>query len=35
MPSGAIEKQRGVCAVGAVARDLVEMKLHHVDVGIG
>ena len=35
MPSGAIEQQDGVCALGDVARDLVEVKLHHVGVGVG
>ena len=35
MPSGAIEQQDGVGALGDVARDFVEVKLHHVGVGIG
>ena len=35
MPSGAVEQQNGVGAVGDVARDFVEMQLHHVGVGIG
>ena len=35
MPSGAIEQQHGVGALGDVARDLVEVKLHHIGVGIG
>ena len=28
MPSGAIEQQNGVCALGDVARYFVEVKLH-------
>jgi len=35
MPSGAIEKQHGVNAFSDGERDFVEMKLHHVRVGIG
>jgi hypothetical protein len=35
MPSGAIEQQDGVCAFSDIARDLVEVKLHHVGVGVG
>ena len=35
MPSGAVEQQDGVCAFSDVARDFVEVKLHHVGVRIG
>ena len=35
MPSSPVEKQRGVSALGDVARDFVEVKLHHVGVGVG
>ena len=35
MPSGAVEQQHGMRALGDVARDFVEVKLHHVGVGIG
>ena len=35
MPSGAIEQQDGVCALGDIAGDLVEVKLHHVGVRVG
>ena len=35
MPSGAIEKQHGLCALGDIARYLIEVKLHHVGVRIG
>src|ERR1700722_17675367 len=35
MPSGAIEQQDGVGALSDIARDLVEVKLHHVGVRIG
>jgi len=35
MPSGAIKQQHGVCALGNMAADFVEMKLHGVGVGIG
>ena len=35
MPSGAIEQQNGVCALGDVARYLVEVKLHGECVGDG
>jgi hypothetical protein len=35
MPSGAIEQQDGMRPLGDVARDFVEVKLHHVRVGIG
>ena len=34
VPSGPVEQQNGVGALGDVARDLVEMKLHHVGVGV-
>ncbi len=34
MPSGAVEQQHGMGAVGDIARDFVEMKLHHVGVGM-
>ena len=35
VPSGSVEKQHGVGALGDIARDFVEMKLHHLGVGIG
>ena len=35
MPSGSIEQQNGVCALGDVARYLVEVKLHGECVGDG
>ena len=35
MPSGAIEQQHGVGALRDMARDFVEVELHHVGVGIG
>ena len=35
MPSGPVEQQHGGGALGDVARDFVEVKLHHVGVGIG
>jgi hypothetical protein len=35
MPSGAIEQQNGVCALGDVARYLIEVKLHGECVGDG
>ena len=35
MPSGAVEQQHGVGTRGDVARDFVEMELHHVGVGVG
>src|ERR1700690_2147738 len=35
MPSGAIEQQDGVGALSDIARDFVEVKLHHVGVCIG
>jgi hypothetical protein len=34
VPSGAIEQQHGVSALGDIAGDLVEVKLHHVGVGV-
>jgi hypothetical protein len=34
MPPSPVE-QHGVGALGDVARDLVEVKLHHVGVGVG
>jgi hypothetical protein len=35
MPSGAIEPQDGVRALGYIAGDLVEVQLHHVGVRVG
>ena len=35
MPSGPVQQQRGVGARSDVARDFVEVKLHHLGVGIG
>ena len=35
MPSGPVEQQNGVGALGDVARDFVEVELHHVSVGVG
>ena len=35
MPAGAIEQQRGVRAFFDMARDFIEMKLHHFGVGVG
>jgi hypothetical protein len=35
VPSGSVEQQDGVGALGDVARDFVEVKLHHVGVGVG
>ena len=35
VPSGPVEEQNGMGAVGDVARDFVEVELHHVGVGIG
>jgi hypothetical protein len=35
MPSGSIEQQNGVCALGDMARYLVEVKLHGECVGDG
>jgi hypothetical protein len=35
VPSGSVEQQHGVGALGDVAGDFVEVKLHHVGVGIG
>jgi hypothetical protein len=34
VPSGSVEKQHGVGARSDVARDFVEVKLHHVGVGM-
>ena len=35
MPSGPVEEQNSVGALGDVARDFVEVELHHVSVGVG
>jgi Integrase core domain len=35
MPPSPVEQQHGVGAIGDVARDLVEVKLHHVGVRVG
>ena len=35
MPSGSIEQQNGVCAIGDVARYLIEVKLHGECIGDG
>ena len=35
MPAGAIEQQHGVCALCDMARDFVEMQLHHFGVDMG
>jgi hypothetical protein len=35
VPSGPVEEQNGVGALGDIARDFVEVELHHVGVGIG
>ena len=35
VPPGPVEKHHGVCALGDVAGDFVEVELHHVGVGIG
>ena len=35
MPSGSVEQQNSVGALGDMAGDFVEVKLHHVGVGIG
>ena len=35
MPSGAVEQQHGVGAHSNIARDFVEVKLHHVGVCVG
>jgi hypothetical protein len=35
VPSGAVEEQNSVGALGDGARDFVEMELHHVGVGVG
>jgi hypothetical protein len=32
---GSVEKQHGVGALSDIARDFVEVKLHHVGVGVG
>jgi hypothetical protein len=34
VPSGSVEDESGVGALGDVARDFVEVELHHVGVGI-
>ena len=34
-PSGPVEEQNSVGALGDVARDFVEVELHHVSVGVG
>jgi len=35
VPPGPVEKHHGVCALGDVARDFLQVELHHVGVGIG
>ena len=35
VPSGPVQQQRGVGARSDVARDFVEVKLHHLGVGVG
>jgi hypothetical protein len=35
MPAGAIHKQYGVRALCNVARDFIEVKLHHIRIGKG
>ena len=35
VPSGPVEQQNGVSAFGDMARDFIEMKLHHLGVGVG
>ena len=35
MPSGPVEQQNSMGALGDIARDLFEMELHHVGVGVG
>ena len=35
VPSGPVEEESGVGALGDVARDFIEMELHHVGVGVG
>ena len=35
VPPSPVEKHHSVCAFGDVARDFVEVELHHVGVGIG
>jgi hypothetical protein len=34
MPSGPVEQQNGMGALGDVARDFIELELHHVGVGM-
>jgi hypothetical protein len=34
VPSGSVEKQHGVGALRDIARDFVEVRLHHVGVGM-
>ena len=34
MPSSPIEEENGVCALGDMAGDLVQMKLHGLRVGV-
>jgi hypothetical protein len=35
MPSHPVEQQNGMRSLGDVARDFVDLKLHHVGIGIG
>jgi hypothetical protein len=35
VPSGPVQQQHGVRALGDVAPDFVEVELHHVNVGVG
>ena len=35
MPSGAIEQQHGVGALGDMALDFIEVELHRLGVGVG
>jgi len=35
VPSGPVEEQNSVGVLGDVARDFVEVELHHVGIGIG
>jgi hypothetical protein len=35
VPSGPVEQQNGMGALGDMARDFVEVELHHVGVGVG
>ena len=35
MPSGAVEQQHRMSARGDVARDFIEVKLHHVGISVG